>query len=300
MAQVGQREDLLERLLARLGGHAGRDPQPQRVEVAVERVGLAPAGPPHAGQVVCTKSSQLGQRVAGAGRRDVERQEHGQLLLRQRHGAAAARSRRSGSACPTSAAGRSTSRRPCSERPARAPGGPAGASLRLGVALIGRRGRGGSAITASVRSSLGHAEHGRRPEAPVDDGRDQHRQRHLPAGAASVRRCSISGIVSASRALRSQPPERSSSSCSATAGSRRPVVDLRDGAARSPRSAPIRRALGVRREDGQRRAVAPRSARPRRRRRDRARCAGRRARPRPSCRSPRARPGAGRSRARRR
>ena len=41
VAQVREREDLLERVLARLGGHARRHPQPQRVEVAVERVGLA-------------------------------------------------------------------------------------------------------------------------------------------------------------------------------------------------------------------------------------------------------------------
>ena len=81
----GEREDLLERLLARLRRHARGHPQPQRVEVAVERVGLAlgRAAAQRAGAF--DELSQLGQRVAGAGRRDVERQQHRQLLLRQRH-----------------------------------------------------------------------------------------------------------------------------------------------------------------------------------------------------------------------
>ena len=47
-----------------------------------------------------------------------------------------------------------------------------------------------------------------------------------PSGAGSVRPVSISGIVSASRELRSQPPERSCSSCSRDAGSLRPALGL--------------------------------------------------------------------------
>ena len=81
MAQVGQREDLLERLLARSGGTQtgthSHSASKWQSSVSVSRR----AGPPHSGQVVLHELVELGQRIAGARRPDVERQQHRQLLL---------------------------------------------------------------------------------------------------------------------------------------------------------------------------------------------------------------------------
>ena len=88
VAQVGQREDLLQRLLAVLRRHARRQPQPERVEVAVQRVGLPPRRPAAGGAGRLHELLQLGQRIAGAGGAQVERQQHGQLLAGHGHRAA--------------------------------------------------------------------------------------------------------------------------------------------------------------------------------------------------------------------
>ena len=180
VAQVRQREDLLERVARAppAGTHAGthsHSASKWQSSVSVSRR----AGPPQLGQVVLHELLELGQRVAGAGRADVERQQHRQLLARHRHGAAAARSRRSGSACPTSAGARSRSRWRGSAPPARAarraapsavPAAGVRRCARAGARSPARRSMPSRrAITSSVRSRVGHAEHGRRPEARVDE-----------------------------------------------------------------------------------------------------------------------------------
>src|SRR5207253_1482224 len=74
VAQVRDREYLLERLRARLDGDTNWNPQPQRVEVAVERVGLAARGAVAAGARRLHEVLALGERVAAARGRDVARQ----------------------------------------------------------------------------------------------------------------------------------------------------------------------------------------------------------------------------------
>ena len=98
----------------------------------------------------------------------------------------------------------------------------------------------------------GDAEHGGGAEARVDQRRDEHRQRR-PSGPRTTRPVSITGIVSASRELRSQPPERSCSSCSCTSGSdaHSSTSGWRGGDQHEARP---RERVGVGGEDGQRRA----------------------------------------------
>ena len=75
--QVGVGEHLLGAVLRR---HRRRDPEPERVEVAVERVGLALGrlAAARAGDV--DEVGALGERVALAGRLDVARQDDRQVL----------------------------------------------------------------------------------------------------------------------------------------------------------------------------------------------------------------------------
>ncbi len=140
------------------------------------------------------------------------------------------------------------------------------------------------AITSSVRSCAGHAEHDGRAEARVHQRRDEHRQRRAVRRPSSTRPVSITGIVSASRELRSQPPERSCSSCSRTSAPT-PTRRRRGGAAdiSTKRASASASAWGVKTVSCC--AVGRSAGRARRRRCVRARSAGRRARPRPRCRS---------------
>ena len=89
LPQVGVGEHLLG---ARLRRHRGRDPEPERVEVAVEGVGLALGGLAAARALDVDEVGALGERVALPGRLDVARQHHRQLLDRHRDRAAARRS----------------------------------------------------------------------------------------------------------------------------------------------------------------------------------------------------------------
>ncbi len=74
MAQVLEREDLLERAVALARRHAGGDPEPERVEVAVERVGLAPGVRSAARAADLDEVRALGERIPFAGRDQVARQ----------------------------------------------------------------------------------------------------------------------------------------------------------------------------------------------------------------------------------
>ena len=180
VAQVREREDLLERLLARLDGDAHGHPQPQRVEVAVERVDLAPSRAIAARARGVHEVRALRERVAAAGGRDVDREHHGKLLLGDRHRAAALavhdRDRRS----PRALA------RDREVLGLVADGGPRHARNGWGESSVarvrlGRRGQSrGDHLVAVV--ALGNPEHGGRAEAPVYDRRYEHRQRRAAGG----------------------------------------------------------------------------------------------------------------------
>ena len=86
LPQVGVAEHLLGPVLRR---HRGRDPEPERVEVAVEGVGLPLGGLAAARALDVDEVGPLGERVALPGRLDVAGQDHGQILDRHRHRAAA-------------------------------------------------------------------------------------------------------------------------------------------------------------------------------------------------------------------
>ena len=167
--QVGVGEHLLG---AVLGRDRGRDPEPERVEVAVERVGLAPRGAAAARAGRLEEVGALGQRVALAGRLDVARQPHRQVLDRHRDDAALARSGRPGSACPSSAGARSRSRRRGSGVASRASSAAAGARRAARSALRGIAR--GDRLVGLVDG--GDAERRGRPVAGVDDRRDEDRQ----------------------------------------------------------------------------------------------------------------------------
>ena len=84
-AQVGVGEHLLVAVGRR---HRGGHPEPERVEVAVERVGLAPRRAAAGRAARLEEVGALGQRIAFAARLDVARQHDGQVLDRRRDDAA--------------------------------------------------------------------------------------------------------------------------------------------------------------------------------------------------------------------
>ena len=81
LPQVGVGEHLL---VAVLGRDRRRDPEPERVEVAVEGVGLALGGAAAPRALDVDEVGALGQRVALAGRLDVARQDDRQVVLGHR------------------------------------------------------------------------------------------------------------------------------------------------------------------------------------------------------------------------
>ena len=226
MAQVGERKDLLQRLLARVRGHARGHPQPQRVEVAVERVGLASCRSATARAGGVDELVELGQRVAGARRAQVEGQDHRQLLARDGHGAALLavddRDRRA----PRALAGDDEVRGAVAHRLARASrhrssggrrscGCPLSSASPSGLSMSGTSRPSRRAITSSVRSSVGTPSTIVGPKRESTSG-ETSTGSGAPSAPRTTRPVSITGIVSASRELRSQPPERSCSSCSRT------------------------------------------------------------------------------------
>ncbi len=222
--------------------HAHRNPQPQRVEVTVERVGLARRTPAARGAGGLHEVLALGQRVAGTGRRQVEWQDHRQLLARDRHRPAALavddRDRRAPGALP----GDREVVCPIAHRLARSGHGGvswrrrARGGIREGVlSACGRSGRAGirgpnsrSAITASVRSRSGMPKHGGGAEAPVHHRGDDHRQWIAAGGGGSVRPVSTSGIVSRlARAPLQTHPSAAPPGARATPRRRAHSLDLR-------------------------------------------------------------------------
>ena len=243
-AQVLQREDLLQRLARARPGHAHGHPQPERVEVAVERVGLAARpGPPQLGQVVSTNSSRSASGLPVPVGRDVERQQHRQLLARARARrrsrlAVDDRDRRS----PRALAGDREVVGAIAHRRARsAP--PVGRAASVRGARPRSAARSPLAPSPAARSATRRRQQGARrsarrcgrarespstavaPKRPSTTGEISTGSGSPPAARAGVRPVSISGIASASRELRSRPPERSSSRRSRTRGSP-PSVDV--------------------------------------------------------------------------
>ncbi len=209
--QVGVGEHLLVAILRR---HGGRHPEPEGVEVAVERVGLAPRRAAAARAGGLQEVGALGQRVALAGRLDVARQHHRQVLDRDRdHPALLAVQHRDRRAPVALARDREVIGAVAGRLARLQAGGRAAAERLAGRARHPRRDRLVGLIDA------GDAERGGGAVAGVDDRRDEERQRCRPPATSTEAPVSITGTAEASRALRSQPPERSSSSCSATAGS---------------------------------------------------------------------------------
>ena len=147
--------------------------------MAVERVRLALRRPVAERAFRVHEVGKLGQRVAGARRRDVERQQQRQLILRHGHSAV---------------------RLAVDDRNRRAPRALPGDREVIGLVANGGARRGGlvpasrcmrrravlARATHQLRQAgsdhlvrtveLGHAEHRRRAEAPVDGGRDEQRQ----------------------------------------------------------------------------------------------------------------------------
>ena len=265
---------------SRLGGRdAGRHPQPQRVEVAVERVGLAAApAPPQVGQVVSTKSDALGQRVALAGRLEVERQQHRQLLERDRHHPAPLAVARSGSACPTSAGARSRSRRRGSASPARVFSAVAAPSAER---LARRRSASAPRSPRRPASTPGMPSTAVGPKRASTSGETKHRQATAAGGVDRGRRCR--SPASRRRRARCAPsrPSAAPRAARATGGIARPALDLRVPR-REQHEARLADRLGVRREDAQATAVRADAGRARPRRLGRARSAGWPARARPT------------------
>ena len=220
------------------------------------------AGPPQRGQVVSHELLALGQRVAGAGRGMSSGSSTGscsrgtgtvpQLLAvddrdrrapralagdREVVGAVAHRGRRR--ECP-SARGGASRRRPAGVARGRS------ASRELDAEpprdhLVGAVARGTPSTTVG-------------PKRASTSGEIEHRQRATRRGRATTRRCRSRGSSSASRALRSQPPERSCSSCSCTAGSAA-HASTSGWRGRHQHEARLAERVGVRREDAS--AVAP-------------------------------------------
>ena len=301
VAQVGQREDLLQRVLARLRRHARRHPQPQRVEVAVQRVRLAPRRPAarRAGRVARTPPARPAGCPCPSGGCPAAAAPAAARAAPAP--CRSARSRRSGSACPTSAGGRPRSRTRGSAPPGAGRGpplaraGPRPRSRHLGSRPSRRRDH----LVGAVAPR--HAQHRRRrrsaspragrrsPAAPAARARDAC-ARCRSAGSSRPRaRCAPSRRCAAARAARAPP------------GPTAHALDV--GVARrdqhEARLPDARRAWGVNTVScspvggpAQLELDAVDAAR--------ARSAGRPARPRPRSRSPRARPGARRSPARRR
>ena len=295
--------------LAPRARHAHRHPQPQRVEVAVERVGLAPGGPAAAGAGRLRRTPRA--RPAGCRSRWGESSGSSTGSCSTGTGTApqSPRSRRSGSAFPTSAGGRSRSRRRGSAPPGAVPATACGWSM-VSPAVGSRRSRPASTVSRPRCSprrcgdqrvgavALRDAEHGGRAEAPVDHRRDQHRQRRRsPAGGGACGRCRSAGSPRRRASCAPGRPSAAPPGARAPRG-RQPTVDVGVLGGDQHEARQLER-VGVGREDGQRLAVGGPPGRPRRRRRARARSAGWRARPRPRS-ALAARPGAGRSPARRR
>ena len=227
-------------LLAVLGRHRGGYPQPQRVEVAIERVGLAlrRLAAPRAGE----RRRSRGARRAGCLRRSARCHAAGAPAAPPRGPGPSriARSGRPGSASPSSAGGRSRSLRPGSGWPpaARLPGAahPAGVStgvrgIRRPIVLIGLVDRGDS-------------ERRGRTEAGVDDRRDEDRKlATVGAGdrcpGVDRRHCrGVAGAALPTAGAHLRPARLR------TPGSPRPTPRSLGGAARAARSAPRRSSPG--------------------------------------------------------
>ena len=170
--------------LALLGGHAHGDPEPEGVEMAVERVGLPPGRAAAARTGGVDEVRALGQRVAVAGGR-----------------------RSSGSSTGSCSRGTGTvpQRLAVDDRDRGAPGALARDREVLGLVAHGRAGADARASSraGAARSSpcgrhpprpkalgdhlvgavaLGNAEDGGRAEAAVDARRDEHRQQAVARG----------------------------------------------------------------------------------------------------------------------
>ena len=216
VAQVLQSEDLLEGALALARGHACRHPEPQRVEVAVQRVGLPARGPAADRAARVDELIHLCEGVAGARGPDVQRQQHRQLITGHRNGAALLA---------------------VDDGNRRAPGALArdrevkGAVAHGGPRALDGAGRGRIVIRRllvcepqpACEHLVGSVLGGRAQDGGDAETRVDHRRMYTgsasPAGPGIVRPVSITGTVSASRELRSQPPVRSVSSCARTSGS---------------------------------------------------------------------------------
>ena len=209
--------------------HRGRDPEPERVEVAVEGVGLALGrlAAPGAGDV--DEVGALGR--AGCPRRSGRCRAAAPPAGPPRAPAPGRRPRsgRSGSACPRSAGARSRSRWRGSASPRGRPatGAAAGASPILVRTLAGSSTRSIAAGELAVGLvDRGDAEGRGRP----DSGRRRSARRRpaarSPPGPAIEAPVSTIGTERASRALRSQPPERIRSSSSRDAGASDPRLDV--------------------------------------------------------------------------
>ena len=216
LLQLGVGEHLL---VAVLGRDRGRDPEPERVEVAVEGVGLALGGAAALRALDVDEVRALGQRVPFPGRHEVAREDDRQVLLGDRDRSALLaeddRDRRSPGALARdrevvgAVAGRLAGARD------RRGGG------RLSPSSTGSGTRDAVEPLGEVAVGLvdgGDAERRGRPEAGVDERRDDDRQL-LAVGPVIEAPVSTSGTERASRALRSQPPERICSSSSRAAGS---------------------------------------------------------------------------------
>ena len=241
--QVGVGEHLLARG-PRGGTAAGTQSQSAskwQSRVSVSRL----AGSPQRGHATSTKSGRSASGLPSPVGSMSRGRTTGRSSLGHRHRRRSSRSGRSGSACPRSAGGRSRSRRRGSASPrGRLRPAPRRAVRRRASAATPRHARGDRRVGLV---DGGDAERRGRPEAGVDERRDEDRQlarRRAPVSEAPV---STTGTAAASRALRSQPPERSSSSCSRTSASPTQALDL--GVARREQDeawpAPTASACGV-------------------------------------------------------
>ena len=258
-----EREDLLERApratpAARTTGTHSHSASKWQSSVSVSRS----AGPPHRGHSSCTNSVELRQRVARARRRDVQRQQHRQLLpgtgTAPQRLAVDDRDRRAPRALARDreVVGLVAHRRPRRRLAAGAVPSLARDARRSPTRRPSARCR---AAPEPLRDHLvgavllGHPEHGGRAETPVDQpARCSTGRRGPPARAGSVRPVSTSGdhlglARAALPAARAQLLE-----LLATHRARTPTRRPPGAAARSARSARLLERVGVRREHGQR------------------------------------------------
>ncbi len=167
--------------------NADGDPQPERVEVAVQRVGLTACRAAAAWTGRLHELPRLGERVAGARRRYVERQEHGELLPGHSHRAAVrAVDDRNGRSPRALARDREVigpiALRGTSRREDRR-GGRGGLRRRRAAYACSRLRVSRSAIMPSVRSSSGMPSTAVAPKRPSTTGEMSTGSRPSPEGA---------------------------------------------------------------------------------------------------------------------